>query len=146
MSLERFHLLDIKPNDNSIVKRNFLKVYHQQAANLNHSDRNVEFFFGENNTYDQIGNFCLEFDIIVRGGENAKFTNNSSIRLTNNAFAYVCIEGRLPTTSGGDLEHNKFCGQVSTILRTITSKDRVLLSQFDNINEGNGDADFDSTF
>ena len=30
-------------------------------------------------------------------------------------------------------------------MRVLTSKDGDLLSQFDNINEGNGDADFDST-
>ena len=54
-------------------------------------------------------------------------------------------EARLATTADGDLEHNKFVGQVSTIMRTITSKDGDLLSKFDNINEGNEDADFDST-
>ena len=30
-------------------------------------------------------------------------------------------------------------------MRVLTSKDRDLLSQFDNINEGNTDNDFDST-
>ena len=65
--------------------------------------------------------------------------------MTNNGLAFVFKEGRLSTTSGGDLEHNKFIGQVSTIMRTLTSKDGDLLSQFDDINEGNGDDDFDST-
>ena len=33
------------------------------------------------------------------------------------------------------IEHNKFCGQVSTIMRVILNKDGDLLSQFDNNNE-----------
>ena len=46
--------------------------------------------------------------------------------------------------SGGDIEHNKHVGPVSTVMIVLTSKDGVLLSQFDNINEGNANADFDS--
>ena len=42
-----------------------------------------------------------------------------------------------------EIEHVKFSGQVSTIMRSLTSKD--LLSHFDNINEGNTAADFNST-
>ena len=145
MSLEDFQLLDNEPFDNSIIKRVFLKIYHQQGAILNQSDLNVEFIFGENNNYHQVGNSYLEFDITVRRQDNAIFTNNSAIRLTNNAFAYCFKEARLSITSGSDLEHNKYVGQVSTILRVLFSKDGDLLSQFDNINEGNGDADFNST-
>ena len=33
------------------------------------------------------------------------------------------------------MEHNNFCGQVSTFMRVISNKDGDLLSQFDNINE-----------
>ena len=147
MSLEDFQLLDNEPFDNSIIKRDFLKIYHQQGANLNDSDQNIEFIFGENNNYHQIGNSYLEFDITVRRDDAVAFpdNNNSRIRMTNNGLAFVFKEGRLSTTSGSDLEHNKFIGQVSTIMRTLTSKDGDLLSQFDNINEGNGDDDFDST-
>ena len=145
MSLEDFQLLDNEPFDNSIIKRDFLKIYHQQGAQLNQSDQNVEFIFGENNNYHQVGNSYLEFDITVRREDNANFTNNSAIRLTNNAFAYCFKEARLSITSGSDLEHNKYCGQVSTIMRVLFSKDGDLLSQFDNINEDNGNADFNST-
>ena len=49
MSLEDFQSLDNQPLDNSIKKRDFLKVYHQKGAQLNQSDQNVEFIFGENN-------------------------------------------------------------------------------------------------
>ena len=39
-----FEILDNKPNDNSVMKKGFLKVYHQQGAQLNQSDQNIEFF------------------------------------------------------------------------------------------------------
>ena len=90
----------------------------------NNSDQNVEFIFGENNNYHQIGNSYLEFDITVRN-PNANFAedNNDAIRLTNNGFSYVFKEARLSTTAGSDLENNKFVGQVSTVMRTLTSRD-----------------------
>ena len=135
MSLEDFQLLDNEPFDNSIIKRDFLKVYHQQGAQLNTSDQNIEFIFGENNNYHQIGNAYPEFDITVRRNDDVDFGDNDSIRMTNNAFGFVFKEGRVITTSGGDLEHNKFVGQILTIVRSLTSHDGDLLSQFDNMNE-----------
>ena len=48
MSLEDFHLIDNETIDNSIRKRDFLKIYHQQAADLGDSDQNIEFIFGGN--------------------------------------------------------------------------------------------------
>ena len=145
MSLEFFQLLDNEPLDNSVNKRDFLKVYHQQGANLNDSDQNVEFVFGEDNNYYQNGNSYLEFDITVRREDDANFADISPIRMTNNTFTYCFKEARPSTTSGGDLEHNNFVGKISTIMRALTSKDADLLSKFDNFNEGNGNADFDST-
>ena len=142
MSLEDFHLLDNEPFDNSIIKRDFLKVYHQQGAQLNDADQNVEFILGRNNNFHQIGNSYLEFDITVRAQNAADaFDEDSPIRLTNNGLAYAFQEARL-STSTTDLEHNKNCGQISTIMRIISSRDGDLLSQFDNINEeiGNNEA------
>ena len=145
MSFEDFQLLDNEAFDNSIIKRDFVKIDHQQGAQLNQPDQNIEFIFGENSNFYQIGNSYLEFDITVRREDDANFTDNSHIRMTNNAFAYCFKEAVLSTTSGGDIEHNKYVGPISTIMRAITSKDGDLISQFDNINEGNGDADFNST-
>ena len=145
MSIEDFNLLDNEAFDNSITKRDFVKIYHQQGAQLNQPDQNIEFIFGENSNFYQIGNSYLEFDIRVRREDDANFTDNSHIRMTNNAFAYCFKEAVLSSTSGGDIEHNKYVGPISTIMRAISSKDGDLLSQFDNINEGNGNADFDST-
>ena len=119
-------------------------MYHQQGAQLNDPHQNINFIFGEHNKYHQIGNVYLEYDITVQD-PNGNFDNNSRIRLTNNGLAYAFQEAVLATASGSNLEHNKFVGQISTIMRVLTTKDGDLLSQFDNINEGNTDVDFDST-
>ena len=66
MNLEDFQLLDNEPIDNSIIKRDFTKTYHRQSDQLNQSDQNIEFIFGENNNYHRIGNAYLEFNITVR--------------------------------------------------------------------------------
>ena len=92
-------------------------------------------FFGENNNYHKIGNASLEFDVTVRKDDNTKFRYDDPIRLVNNRFPFCFKEARLSTTIGSDIEHNKFCGQVSTIMKMISNKDRNLLSQFDNMNE-----------
>ena len=143
MSLEDFQLIDNFTIDNSIVKRDFTKVYHQQGANLNDSNQNVEFIFGENNNYHKIGNAYLEFDITIRKvveiPNNPNFIDADQIRLINNAFAYCFTQATLGTTGGGDLEDIKYVGQVSTIMRLLTSKDGDLSSYFDK----NGEAVID---
>ena len=135
MSLEDFQLLDNEPLDNSIIKRDFTKIYHRQGDQLNQSDQNIEFIFGENNNYHQIGNSYLEFNITVRKNDSTNFHNDDPVRLVNNGFAYCFKEARLTTSIGGDIEIDKFCGQVSTIMRAISNKHGDLVSQFDNINE-----------
>ena len=79
--------------------------------------------------------FSLEFNITVRKNDDTNFHHEDPVRLVNNGFAYCFKEARLSTTIGSDIEINKFCGQVSTIMRAISNKDGDLLSQFDNINE-----------
>ena len=130
MSLEDFQLIDDIQIDDSIVKRDYTKVYHQSGANLNESNQNVEFIFGENNNYYQIDNSYLEFDITVRNTAG-NFTDASAIRLINNAFAYCFSQATLSTTGGMDIEDIKYVGVVSTIMRMITSKDSDLSSYFD---------------
>ena len=106
MSLENFQLIDNEPIDNSITKRYFSKVYHQQGFLLNDPDQNVEFIFGENNKYHQVGNSLLGFDITVRKADcnNFNFTNdcatNEVITLVNSAFAYCFKKGTMSTTGG----------------------------------------------
>ena len=63
MRLEDFQLVDIDATDNSIIKRDFLNVYHQQAANLSDSDQGNEFILGESNNNHQIGNAYLQYEM-----------------------------------------------------------------------------------
>ena len=108
MSLENLQLLDNEPFDNGIIKRDFTKFYHQQGAQLNQSDQNIEFIFGENNNYHQIGSGYLEFNITVRKNDTTNFHIEDRIRLVNNGYAFCFKEARLSTTIGIHFEHNKF--------------------------------------
>ena len=109
-------------------------MYHQQGAQLNQSDQTIEFIFGEKSNYHKIGEGCLEFDITVRKNDTTNFQVEDPIRLVNSVFAFF-KEARLSTSIGSHIEHNKICGQVSTVMKVISNKDGDLLSQFDNINE-----------
>ena len=51
MSAEDFQLIDDTIIDNSILQRDFAKIYHQENAQLKEADKNVEFTFGEKNYY-----------------------------------------------------------------------------------------------
>ena len=135
MSLEDSLFLDNEPLDNSIIERDFIKIYHRQRDQLNQSDQNIEFIFGENNIYHQIGYAYLEFNITVRKNDTTNFHNDDPIRLVDNAFAFCFKEARLTTSIGGDIKVNTIFGQLSTIMRAISNKDGDVLSQFDNINE-----------
>ena len=101
MSSEDFQLLYNEPFDNSIVKTDCLKIYHQQGGQLNNPDQKTEFSFGENKNYHQIGTAYLEYDITVRDPA-AVFDNNSRIGLTNDGLAYVFRKAVLATTSGSN--------------------------------------------
>ena len=135
MSLQDFQLLENEPFDNSIIKRDFLKVYHQQKAQLNQSDQNFGFTFGEKNNYHQIGIGYLEFDTTVRKNDTTNFHREDFIRSVKKAFAFCFKEIRLSTTLGSDIETNKFCGEVSSIMKVISKKYADLLSQFGKIDE-----------
>ena len=100
-------MLDNELIVNSIIKRDSLKVYHQQGAQLNQSNQNINFIFGENIYYHQVGNAYLEFDITIRKNDTTNFYYDDPIRIINNAFAFRFKEARLSTTIGGDIEPNK---------------------------------------
>ena len=138
-SPEVFDFLDNETSDNSITKRNFVKTYHQQAANLNDSDQNIESPFGGNSIYHQIGNAYFHYEMTIeKGVANAADripADGDVLRLVNNALAYCFKEARLSTIVKSDFEHNKFVGQVSTIRRTLTNKDDDFISHFDKIDE-----------
>ena len=88
MSLDDSQLLDNEPLDNSILKSDFTKVYHRQGDQLNQSDQNIEFIFGGNNNYHQIGNAYLEFNITVRINDDTNFHHEDRARLVN---IWVCF-------------------------------------------------------
>ena len=81
MSLEDFQLLGNEPLDSSTIKGDFTKIYHRQGDQLNQSDQIIEFIFGENNNYHQIGNAYLEFKITVRKNDTTNFQNDAPVRL-----------------------------------------------------------------
>ena len=123
----------------SNVKKDFLEKYHQQAAKVNDPDQNVEILFGENNIYHQIGNACLQNEIrIEKDVANAAdrvFVVGDVIRLLNIAFGYCFKEARLSTIKSSVIELNKDVGQISTVMRALTSKDGNILSHIDKIDE-----------
>ena len=114
--------------------KDFPKVCHQQGAQCYHPDQHNGLVFRENNNYHQIGDVYFEFDITVPKNDGTNFLYDDPIRLGNNPIAFCFEEARLSTTVGSDFEHNKFYGQVSTIMKVISNKD-CLLSEFDEINE-----------
>ena len=93
---------------------------------MNQSDQNIQFVFGENNNYHQIGNAYSEFNITVRKNDDTIFHYDDPIRLVNYGYAFCFKEARLKTTLGSDIEINNICGQVSTIKRVISKKDSDL--------------------
>ena len=99
-------MIDNESIDKSIIKRDFIKVYHQRGAQLNDPDQNIEFIFSENKNYHQIENPYLQFDITVQD-PTAGFNANAEIRLVNNAFAHCFKEGVISTTGGLEIENKK---------------------------------------
>ena len=71
----------------------------------------------------------------MRKNDDTNSHYDDPVRLVNNGYAFCLKEARLSTTIGSDMEINKYCGQVSTIMRAISNKDGDLFSQFDKINE-----------
>ena len=116
-------------------KENIQKYIIKQGAQLNQTNQNKEFIFGEDNIYHQIGNRFLKFDNTVRKNETTNFHYDDPKFLVNNAFAIYFKETRLTTTIGSDIEHNKVIGTVFAIMKVTSNQDGDLLSQFDTINE-----------
>ena len=110
MILESFQLLGNEAIVSSIIERDFLKNYHQQAANSNDSDHIIEFDSGENKNYHQIGNTYLKYEMtiekVVAKVADRVFVDGDVLRLNNNAFEYCSKEAILSTTGGSDLEHS----------------------------------------
>ena len=142
MSAEDFQLIDNEKIDDSIIKRDFIKIYHQYGANVDAENSQIKFYFGENHNFIQVGNGYLEFDIRIRRVNGNAFRvpvndgdQNDIVRLVNNAFAYTIHDARISTSAGVEIEQNKYVGPISTIMRLVTEKDGDLSTYFDVINE-----------
>ena len=72
MSAENFQLVADSKIDDSIIKRDFIKRYHQHGAEVNDENQNIKFYFGENLNYIQIGNSYLEIGIEVKKADGIK--------------------------------------------------------------------------
>ena len=66
MSAVDFQLVDDKKTDDSVIKRDFIKIYHQSGADVNNKNSNINFVFGKNHNFVQVGNGYLNFDIKIR--------------------------------------------------------------------------------
>ena len=147
MSVEDFQLIDDSKIDDSIIKRDFIKIYHQSGANVDAENSQIKFYFGENHNFIQVGNGYLEFDIRIRtaAGRDFSITANPDppgidiIRLVNNVFAYVIHDARISSAAGVEIEQNKYVGPISTIMRLVTQKEGDLSTYFDIIDESEGE-------
>ena len=45
MSAEDFQLIDDSKIDDSIIKREFIEIYHQHGAEVNNENQNIKFYF-----------------------------------------------------------------------------------------------------
>ena len=144
MSAEDFQLIDDSKMDDSIIKRDFVKIYHKSGANVDAENSQIKFYFGENHNFIQVGNGYLEIDIRVRRANGNAFAiglapGGDIIRLVNNAFAYTIHDARISSSAGVEIEQNKYVGPISTIMRLVTQKDGDSSTYFDIIDESEGE-------
>ena len=122
MSAVDFQLVDDeKMMNDSILKPDFVNIYHQSVADANNENSNNKFCFGENHKFIQVGNGYLEFDIKIRKANNDNFSitapGHDVIRIFSNAFDYTLHYARVTTSSGAEIEQNKYVRPISTIMR-----------------------------
>ena len=93
----------------------------------------------EKNNYHQIFNAYLQNELTIEKDVavaiNRVLEDGHKIRLVKNYFSFCFREARLSTTGASDIEHNKYIGQFSTVMRASTSNDEDLVSLFDKIDE-----------
>ena len=101
--------IDNETIDKSFIKGDFVKTNHQEATKLNDFDQNIEIIFAEKNTYHQIGNAYLQYEMTkekdVANAADKILVDGDVIRLVKKAFAFCLEEARLSTTGGSDIEH-----------------------------------------
>ena len=119
-----FHIVDDEKIDDSIIKRDFITIYHHSGADVNNENSNINFYFGEIHNFIQVDNGYLELDIKFRKDDNSNFSittpGHDFIRLVNNAFPYTLHVARISTSAGVESEQNKIVGPIATIMRLLT--------------------------
>ena len=123
MSAEDLQLIIDSKNDDSVIKRDFTKLYHQHGAGVKVENQNIKFSFGKIFKFIQIGNGYLDLDIKINKADGTNFTEADVCRRVSNQFADVFQDGRLCTSSGTVKEQNKYLDPVSTDMRLLTHKD-----------------------
>ena len=63
MSAEYCQFTDDSKIDDSFIRRDFEKIYHQHAAEVNLVNQKTKYSFGENPIYIKVGNGYLELEI-----------------------------------------------------------------------------------
>ena len=67
--------------------------------------------------------------------QDFQLIDDAKIRPVNIGLSYIFEEGRLSTSSGTEIENNKYLGPASMILRLSTQKDGDFSAYFDEIDE-----------
>ena len=66
MSLELFQKIDEETIGILNVKRDFIRIHHQQETQLKHTDQNIDFISGQINNDHQIGNAYIQYGIAAQ--------------------------------------------------------------------------------
>ena len=74
MSAEEFQLMDYWKIDDSILKRDFIKTYHQHGAEVDNENQNINFCVGWNSNCIQIEIGYFEVDEGIKRDDNTIFT------------------------------------------------------------------------
>ena len=105
MSAEEFQLIDETVFDNSILKRDFSKIYHEHGVYLIDYGESINLFFGVSSKFYPIGNSYLQFELTLeKDGGQFEDDNTDMIRLVKIASAHLSTEKT--TTGGSEVEVN----------------------------------------
>ena len=75
MSSVDFQLVDDEKIDDSILKQNFIKPYHESGADLKSEKSKIKFYFAKKNNFIPGGNELFEFDIKITKANNDNFSS-----------------------------------------------------------------------
>ena len=78
--LQNFHLKDDTTIDDSIIKRDFVEMYHQLGVWENDENQTFKFCFAGKLSFKQIGNAYVEWEIEVEKIAGTNFTLADNIR------------------------------------------------------------------